>query len=239
MILIFLICDFPESDIRMGNKFELLLLIFLTSLFWSHPAQCQKQKEKSLLQLGVSANAYRGDLNSQFKKWTGTFHAGLLFAKKKRLNGSFQLAVGSVTGQTADRDYPGDPDKTPNTYFKTRIIGINYELHYNIIKNEKVTWYVGQGFGILHYNPRDEYGEDLRDQNATRAEGESYGSITIFLPTKMGAIYFLSNEFGLGLEAGIYNTMTDYLDNVSQWGTKSGNDNMLYFRFFLNIPISI
>ena len=97
----------------------------------------------------------------------------------------------------------------------------------------------GRDSVIMHYNPKDEFRHDLRDQNDTRAEGESYGSIAIFLPTKTGAIYFLPNNFGLGFEAGIYNTLTDYLDNVSQWGTKSGNDNALYFKFFLNIPVNI
>jgi hypothetical protein len=221
----------------MGYKSAFFFLIIMMAT----PAAFRAfgQNDRSMLQLGVSANAYRGDLSNQFKKWTGSFHAGLLLNRKKRLNGSFQLAVGTVSGQSKDPDYPGDPDKTTNTYFKTRIIAVNYELHYNIIKSEQVTWYIGQGFGLLHFNPRDEFGDDLREQNNTRADGESYGSIGVYLPTKTGAIYFLPNGYGLGFEAGIYNTLTDYIDNISQWGTKSGNDNILYFKFFLNVPVNL
>jgi hypothetical protein len=215
------------------------LLILIPAIVIVCSTRTFSQNDKTLLQLGVSANAYRGDLSEQFKKWTGTFNAGLLFNRKKRLNGSFQFAAGSVTGQTNDPDYPGDPDQTPNTYFKTRIIAVNYELHYNIIKNTQVTWYIGQGLGILNFNPRDEFGQDLRDQGGTRAEGESYGSISVFLPTKTGVIYFLPNGYGLGFEAGFYNTLTDYVDNVSEWGTRSGNDNLLYFKFFLNVPVDL
>jgi hypothetical protein len=196
------------------------------------------QTEKTLLQLGVGGNAYRGDLGGNYKKWKATFHAGLRFNRSKRLNGSFQLAVGSLTGQTSDPEYPGEPDKTPNLHFKTSILSVNYELHYNIIKTDKVIWYAGQGFGIMHYNPKDEFGNALRERNDTRAEGESYGSITVVLPTKMGAIYFLPNALGLGAEAGFYNTLTDYLDNISEWGTKSGRDNALYIRMFLNVPVN-
>lgn len=218
-------------------KGTIALLVFFIALH-IESVLAQEKTTMPILQLGISPNAYKGDLGS-FEKWTIGYHVGLLLNKKKRLNGSFQIAFGNITGQTDDLNYPGDPAKTPNTFFKTNFVTINYELQYNIIKNEVMKLYLGQGFGIIHYTPKDEFGNKLQDQNNTRAEGESYGNISIILPTKLGYIYFLPNRMGLGIEAGFYNTMTDYLDNISDWGTKSGKDNILYFKFSVNVPINI
>jgi len=221
-----------KKCIKTFIAFALLLMIVRS------PILAQEDKGKPLLQLGVSANAYRGDLSS-YDKWTIGFHGGLLLNKKKRLNGSFQFAFGKWTGQTNDVDYPGDPTKTPNTYFKTNFIAVNYELHFNIIKSDLMKLYIAQGIGIVHYTPKDEFGEKLRDLDNTRAEGESYGSISFMLPTKLGYIYFLPNRMGLGIETGFYNTLTDYLDNVSDWGTRSGKDNVLYVKFSISVPVNI
>ena len=214
--------------------------IFFTIILISNSGRllAQEEKAKPMLQLGISPNAYRGDLSS-YEKWTIGYHVGLLLNKKKRLNGSFQLAFGKVTGQTNDPYYPGDPDKTPNTFFRTNFVTLNYELHYNFIKNDRMIFYIGQGFGIIHFTPKDNLGNKLQDQDQSRAEGESYGNISVTLPTKLGYIYFLPNRLGLGLEVGFYNTMTDYLDNISKWGTQSGKDNILYFKFSLSIPVNI
>ena len=228
-----------QLNSRSSAMIKHIVYIFIAIVVFLPELSIAQQKESMpLLHLGTSANSYRGDLGS-FEKWTIGFHAGLLLNRKKRLNGSFQFGFGKVTGQTIDEDYPGDPDKTPNTFFRTNFITVNYELHYNFIKNEQMRFYLGQGFGIIHYTPKDDAGDKLQDQDNTRAEGESYGNISVILPTKLGYIYILPNKIGLGFEAGIYNTLTDYIDNISQWGTKSGNDNILYFKFSVNVPVNI
>ncbi len=211
-----------------------LVVFLLLQVTWVYG-----QNRNSYIQVGISPVAYRGDLGNGFSKWRMNVNLGLLFNKKDRVNGSAQIAIGSVTGQSDDREIGGSPDITPNSYFKTNFVAVNYELHYNIIRNEFLKFYIGQGFGFMHFTPKDQYGENLREQYETREEGESYGSIAVIFPTKLGAIYFLPNDFGLGFETGLYNSLTDYIDNISAWGDKGGLDNMWYFKFSLSIPVNL
>jgi hypothetical protein len=198
----------------------------------------QAQTTPDYLQIGISSLAYNGDLGDAFSKWTMGFHAGLLLNQKKRFNGSFQLGIGRVTGQDLEFSSP-EPGKKATTFFNTRFVTVNYEVQYNIIRTEQVKFYIGQGFGIVQYSPKDDEGNKLRDMPSTRPDGESYGSVSVILPTKLGLIYFLPNGYGLGLESGLLNTMTDFLDNVGRWGGNSGADNVLYFKFSLNLPVNL
>lgn len=211
-----------------------LIVLLLLQVAWA-----SGQSPNSYIQVGISPVAYKGDLGRSFSKWRMNVNVGLLFNKKDKLNGSAQIAIGSVTGQSDDRYIGGSSDITPNSFFKTNFIAINYELHYNLIRNEFWKIYIGQGIGFMHFTPKDQYGEKLSDQYETREEGESYGSIAIIFPTKLGVIYFFPNNYGLGFETGFYNTLTDYIDNVSVWGGKEGYDNIWYFKFSLNIPVSL
>jgi hypothetical protein len=197
-----------------------------------------RAQNPDFLQIGVSSNAYNGDLGGAYAKWTMGVHAGLLLNQKKRLNGSFQLAFGRIVGQDLNFTAP-EPGKTASPYFRTGFVTANYEVHYNFIRTARWKCYVAQGFGIIQYTPRDEEGNKLRDQGATRPDGETYGSVSVILPTKIGFIYFLPNGYGLGLESGFLNSMTDYLDNVGQWGGDAGRDNILFFKFNLNLPVNL
>jgi hypothetical protein len=217
----------------MKTLFGLLVVLLLPV------SEVSGQSDNSYVQIGMGPESYFGDLRTGSGKWRMQINFGLLFNKKKRLNGSVQLTVGSVTGQSDSREFNGTPDITPNTYFKTNLFALNYELHYNIIRNEFWKIYLGQGFGLMFFTPKDQFGGNLRDQADTREAGESYGSVTVILPTKLGLIYFLPNAYGLGFETGIYNTFSDYIDNVSAWGDHSGYDNIWYFKFSLNIPVRL
>ncbi|MCZ6900504.1 MAG: hypothetical protein O7F74_09725, partial [Bacteroidetes bacterium] len=46
------------------------------------------------------------------------------------------------------------------------------------------------------------------------------------------------NGFGFGLQTGYLNTTTDFLDNISQWGNKKGNDNVLVTKFSFVISLN-
>lgn len=198
------------------------------------------QETSHFIQTGVSANAYKGDLQSAYDKWTSSFHLGLKFNKKKRINGQVNLGFGSITGQSTVSDFnlEGNEKAIPNKYFLTRYFTLQYDLNYNIVKNTQWTVYISQGAGIIRYNPKDENKNNLQDANDTRATNESYSNISIMLPTQLGVIHHLKNNFGLGIQTGFLNTMTDYLDNISDLGNRSGNDNVFLFRFSLYMPVA-
>ena len=198
------------------------------------------QQPKELLVLGVGVNAYNGDLGNAFNKWSASFYLGVKLNNKKRWNGNLNVGIGSITGQEVGYSFNGqstDPP-TPNTFFKTRVFNVSYDLHFNFIKKGPWIVYLSQGFGVVSFNPKDEFSQDLREQTQTRPPNEIYGNTAIILPTQLGAYYLLPNGFGFGLQTGYLNTTTDFLDNISQWGNKKGNDNVLVFKFSFVISLN-
>lgn len=213
-----------------------LLLIPLILL----PLFLQAQKAPRMVYVGVSANAYKGDLQNSYEKYTSIFHVGLKLNKKKRLNGNIGLGYGNINGQSINpRFKTSENTVSPNRYFKTSIFTVHYNIQYNFIKNDHWIVYLSQAIGIIRFNPKDKFNVNLQDQLSTRASNETYGNTSLMLPTKVGFIYLFDNEFGAGFEAGFLNTLTDYLDNISQMGTKDGNDNLLQFKFSFYVPLGV
>ena len=106
-----------------------------------------------------------------------------------------------------------------------------------MLKKERYILYLSQGLGLLRYKPEDDLGRPLQERYESRPLNETYGNSTIMLPSKLGALYLLPNQWGIGLEAGYLNPLTDYLDNISQWGNKEGNDNVLQFQLRVYVPL--
>ena len=187
---------------------------------------------------GFSINQYLGDLSTTPARYTGSLQLGVQLNRKKRLNGSLGISYGTITGQNSHYVYEGQEDATPNRFFSSTVFTIQYDLHLNILKKENYMLYLSQGFGLLRYQPQDDLDRSLQERFETRAANESYGNSSVMLPTNIGFIYLLPNKWGLGLQAGYLNPLTDYLDNIGQWGNKSGNDNLLKFRFAVYVPFS-
>lgn len=189
---------------------------------------------------GLGAGHYLGDLGSGLNGGQLAISIGLKLNKNKRLNSNLIVNIGSLKGNELDYSFDdgsGTPT-TPNESFETSYISLNYEAHLNIIHKEKFQLYISQGIGIFRFVPKDTEGDNLADQPGTRALGEDYRNISIMLPSQIGLVYYLPNEFGLGIQGGYLNPMTDYLDNISNWGKDSGNDKVLYYRMSLSIPIN-
>ncbi|MDQ3536201.1 MAG: hypothetical protein M3421_11305 [Bacteroidota bacterium] len=198
------------------------------------------QEENYFLQLGPTANAYKGDLQDSYENWGSSFHLGLKLNKKKRLNGAFLLSMGSVTGQSLNPNFSISENTSiePNRFFRSTIITGQYDLQVNLIKNARWIVFLSQGIGLIRYNPKDDQGNRLLEMSNTRASNEDYSNISIMFPTQAGVIYTLQNNFGFGLQAGYLNLLTDYLDNISEIGNKPGNDNIFILRLSLMVPIA-
>lgn len=198
----------------------------------------QAQQPATAVFGGFSINQYRGDLQGPYAKYTGAVSLGIQLNRHKRLNGSFELSYGQITGQDSHYAFAGDEEASPNRFFSSTLFSAHYNLHLNIIKKENFTLYLSQGLGLLRYMPVDDRSRKLQDRYETRATNESYGNSSIMLPTNAGMIYLLPNQWGLGLQAGFLNPITDYLDNISQWGNRPGNDNVIRLRFAVYVPIA-
>ncbi|UXX79616.1 DUF6089 family protein [Reichenbachiella carrageenanivorans] len=215
----------------------ILLCVFDNQKAFAQDSLKQKTKE---IHLGIGPASYSGDLGKAYAGSSLLFTAGLKFNNNKKLNGNVKISIGSVTGQELDyatTDDSGVP-ATPNTFFKSTFIGLNYEAQFNFINKEKIKVYLSQGIGLFRFDPRNEEDNRLSDLPDTRPVGESYRNIVIQLPTQLGAKYYLPNDFALGIQVGFINPITDHLDNLAIWGNKNGNDNILSFQFQIHAPLS-
>jgi hypothetical protein len=216
------------------------VLIFLVSLFVPSVTHAQKIVEKrATIALSASANAYRGDLGDGYEKWASSFYLSYFFKHQRRLHGSLHVGFGTLTGQASSGQNPDiiTPSPSPNRFFTTRFIAVNYGLQYDFIRRQSWTFYLSQGFGIIRFNPQDQFDNDLQDNLQTRAPNESYTNVAIMLPTQLGMNYTFPNQFGMGVRGGFTNPVTDYLDNISQLGEKDGNDNILSVTFSFYVPV--
>ncbi len=223
------------------------LLFLLSFLTFSNIFCLQAQRLKwqrlapvSLMEIGISGNSYKGDLNTSYDKWSAGVKLGILFNRKEKLNGGVQFSYQSVTGQVLSLEPPAENEDGiyPNTFFKSSVISGQYALRYNFIKKEFLHVYLSQGIGISYYNPQDEEGEDLVNQSTTRNYTEDYRSTAFYLPTEIGAIYLFRNGYGVGIQGKFFNILTDYLDNISELGEVDGRDNILSIQLSFYAPLS-
>ncbi|MBL3656417.1 hypothetical protein [Fulvivirga sediminis] len=214
---------------------RLIIILFITLILTVSASWAQELKTP-WIHTGLSMSAYSGEL-SRYDQYGAMFHIGLLLNKNNKFNGNFNLGIGSVRGENRQFRQFDNLDAIPNRYFKTNYLFLNYDLHYNIIKKEKLIVYISQGIGLFRFTPKDEAGNELLDQTNTRNSDETYNQLTLRLPTSVGAIYFLPNDWGVGLQTGLLNTMTNYIDNISELG-EGGNDNILEFRLAFYVPFN-
>jgi len=210
-----------------------VLILFLLMAISRLQAQ---DKTPYWLLVGLEIPSYTGDLN-QYAQFNSGFTLGFRLNHKENLNGQFMLALGTVKGDNRKLDIrPGQ--EAPNSFFRTPYVEFSYQLHYFVYRTDRLGVYVSQGAGFFRFVPIGENGNNLIDDPRTRAEDETYRNITLALPTKAGVQYIFSNQIGMNLEAGWHNPLTDYLDNISELG-ESGNDNILFIRLNLMIPLSL
>jgi hypothetical protein len=188
--------------------------------------------------IGLSANAYKGSLNASYQAFKPALHIGLQLNRKKRLNGSFNLAIGSYVADNGIQEPTTVNGRTPNNFASSTFIALHYGLNFYVIKNRYFNWYLGTGFGLMRFNPQDAEGSDLLDQRITRQSNENYSTVTSIIPLNTGVNFFHKSGYGLGFQLGWWNTNTQYLDNVGKLATEQSNDNIISYRFSLLVPFS-
>jgi hypothetical protein len=195
------------------------------------------------LEIGISAAAYKGDLNHSYEKFSSCFHLNIHFKKTdRRINSYLGLMIGSVTGQNPKYSFAASDtnaaNPSPNKFFKTSLFSVNFGLLFSIVRKENFNLYIGQGLGVMRLNPKDADNQNLNDQFNSRSENETYSNFTFILPTFAGVTYRFKNDYSVGFQAGWLNSASDYIDNISIWGDRKKKDNILNYKFSFYIPIS-
>ncbi|HWZ23225.1 MAG TPA: hypothetical protein VNW06_11260 [Cytophagaceae bacterium] len=222
----------------MPHKIKFIVLLFVFSAF---TAFAQTKLPNRFVEIGFSTNSYKGDLSHSYSQWANGVHIGILFNKKKRLNGHLNLMVGSAIAQNPNYffDDGSNPQPTPNNYARIRMFAVNYDVHLNLYKKHNLIVYLYQGIGLLRFDPRASDNTHLLNDLSTRPPNETYSNICIFLPHGIGALYVSKIGFGVGFQAGFLNTMSDHIDNVALWGDRKKNDNILSYKMTVYVPFII
>ncbi|MFL5730768.1 MAG: hypothetical protein ACJ75J_14870 [Cytophagaceae bacterium] len=195
------------------------------------------------VELGISATAYKGDLNHSYEKFSSCFHLNIHFKKTdRRINPYLGFMIGNVTGQNptysvTDSDTSA-ATPSPNKFFKTSLFSANFGLLISLVRKENFNLYIGQGLGVMRLNPKDADNKSLADQFNTRSDNEVYNNFTFMLPTFAGMTYRFKNDYRVGFQAGWLNPTTDYIDNISVWGSNPKKDNILSYKFSFYIPLA-
>jgi len=194
----------------------------------------QRYRLHQLWEIGLGANAYRGDLANSYALWSSSVHFGVKFAKKKRWNGHLALGIGSVRGQ--NYAYEFDENATPNLFFRSNVVTLQADLQYNFLRTNRWIAYISQGVGLMRFLPKNEQGSRLQNQLSTRAAGEIYSNISGIFPTSLGLIFLLKNGYAFGFRVSLLRPTTDYLDNISLWGKRTGADKILLCKWHIAVP---
>lgn len=212
----------------------LLFVFFATSAF----AQVKEKPPVDLyLQVSGSMNAYKGDLNPAYQKWSSAFHLGVFSNRSRWINPMASLSFGSLTGQKTDYNYLAAPPR-PNTFFKTNFAQLSVGLRLNFIKSDFLTIYLNPNIGVMRFTPRDIRNQKLADQPETRALGETLPATSVTFPVNLGAMYrFKASDIGIGVEVGLLNPMTKYLDNIGEYGN-GGRDNSMQIKLSVYVPLT-
>lgn len=219
------------------------VIVVLGVLYWRLQAQdssfvlkdtFQKYRLTHLWEMGISANAYRGDLAENYELYSPALHLGVKFLRKLRWNAHFNIAIGTIRGQ--NYAYEFDENSQPNRFFRTNIATVQFDLQYNFVRKKYWIAYFSQGVGLMRFMPKNEYGERLQNVLTSRAPAETYANLAAIFPTSLGTIFLLKNGYGIGLQVAWLHPTTDYLDNISVWGKTQGNDRIFLAKIHLCIP---
>lgn len=206
------------------------LMLCCTSAF----AQPLQREPKAMLSLGTAMTAYKGELGD-YAAFTALFHARLEQNRSRLLNTAVEFGGGKLTGNNVR--YVSETG-TPNRSFNTSLFYLTGHAQLNIIKKPHQRLYIGQGIGLMRFNPKDDRNNSLLNRPDTRAQDENYGNFALLLPTSLGGTYHFPNHLGIGMEIGLMNTRTDYLDNISQLGDPAAKDNVLRIQFSVIAPLT-
>lgn len=212
----------------------LLAILGLTTMVSSGFSQTL-QPERMFF-AGVSSWHYSGSYQGYTPPGAGMF-LGFRTNKKRYLNTRVELGYGRIGGSSSTFGQSFNNIGTgPTPSFQTDLLYAGLDLNLNLIKRQNFTLYLHAGFGLVRFEVKDGTGASLVNQNSTRALGETYSQTATWIPFGIGALYWLNQEIGLGLQASFQNPGTAYFDNVNRLGT--AQDQVLSLKGSIYFPLT-
>lgn len=176
---------------------------------------------------GFEAVRYSGDIVSGSRSWERFNAVGKLsftLENYKVISPYIQFGFGSFSAQ--NRELNQVTPFAPNRYVYTRFQYLSLGPKIRFKRWKKVYPYLIPTIGILFFDPLDQDFNSYVNQDRTRAEGEEYNTSVFIFPLLMGVHLRLHEHFHLSFQYQFYGITTDYIDNISELGEKSGNDRL-------------
>lgn len=205
-----------------------ILLSLLLGIYGKVLAQNPDKGSPLQIGIGLSANAYSGDLNYQeripLRAYPG-INFSLQFDNKKRLGFQVNSGFARFTEQKDNFSLPGQGEFQPNIFVRTNFFYVDLRLRHFFYHRRKVRPFLAAGVGFISFNPEDEEGDFLSENIFTRLpEEESYLTLVAQVPIQAGVQIRVKPTLSINLSTTYRFTATDYLDNIGLFGQKSGND---------------
>jgi len=217
------------------------LLPFALVLCCLAPQAWGQGKELQRVQIGVGylGSSYIGDLNNTeevFHRFYPGVNFSLQLESKRAVH--LQLNFGFSRFIAQNRNLVPINDIQPNTFTATRYFYGDLMVKIRFFRTKAVFPQVGVGVGFTTFNPKDVAGNDLTVQASTRAVGENYGTTAAMIPFSAGVMWRINEIASVGLDLNYQLVFSDYLDNIGQLGTRSGNDALynLQASVYFTIP---
>jgi hypothetical protein len=142
----------------------------------------------------------------------------------------FSLRAGATWASIESDDHynPKEYLQVRNLRFQSKIKELSLLAVYRFFNSDDMRWspYAFGGIALFHFNPytKDSAGQIINLRNlSTEGQGleaypdrKPYALTQVSLPFGAGIRYDISPRMGIGIEAGIRKTFTDYLDDVSK-----------------------
>lgn len=185
------------------------------------------------LQLGVglTANSYLGDLNyrddSPLRAYPG-INFSLQFDNKKAFGLQVNSGFARITEQNDAAALDGVGEYNPNRFVQTSFFYLDLRLRRYFLRKQKIKPFLAAGIGFVSFNPEDVEGNFLLENIFTRLpEEENYLTLVAQFPMQAGIQIQLNPTMYLNL-SGVYRFVSsDYVDNISAFGRRGGNDALL------------
>lgn len=219
----------------MRPGFWLILISLLPSALFAQPAAPPLQ-----VGVGMMGISYLGDLTNE-DTYLRRIHPGgsisIQFAGKAFLQPQFNVGFGKFTEQNDLRTLNSTTEATPNTFVETSLFFTDLNLRGRFLRKRAIQPVIGLGLGLVFFNPKDQEGNYLGENIFTRLPNEQYNTTVPSFSGMAGVVGRLNSILSMSLEYTFRYVNSDYLDNIGQLGSRSGNDRLQHIKVGLLLTL--
>jgi hypothetical protein len=173
---------------------------------------------------------YFGDLNTKASFKFARPAAGAFYRYNIKYRGAWRTSVNWGMAEFKDAANKDAWNQQRNLSFKTNIFDVTSIIEFNFLKYDKESkkdwWtpYIGTGLTLFFFNPKAEYKGKWYYLQPLGTEGQndpSYSGVKKYhlysfaIPIVGGFKFSFARFWNIAIEAGVRETFTDYLDDVS------------------------